>query len=175
MINLELHDIGYLFLRLGIAYIYLHGVFMLGSTKKRRVIGIKRTSILFSSISKSFLFDIVTKLSFYIALLLMSSGSILILSGVSVKIGSFLLILFTIPAIIVHKRESARSKDLSDSILQNINSEFQYDVEHLANLSHAGHRSSGNKNYMLLAVNFYLLLREESTDLINIYHLLSLF
>jgi uncharacterized membrane protein YphA (DoxX/SURF4 family) len=169
MLTMDLNEIGMLILRLVVAYIYLHGVFMIGSTKNRRVIALSRTSILFRSIESNRHFHLLSKFAFYSALFLMSSGSLLILTGLSIKLGALMLIIFTIPAIIVHKRESVKSHTLSEKIKKYSNSETHNDIEMLANFSHAGHRSSGNKNYMLLAVNVYLYLMDNSISLFEIF------
>tara|TARA_Y100001935_G_scaffold248118_1_gene244892 strand:- start:625 stop:918 length:294 start_codon:yes stop_codon:yes gene_type:complete len=95
---------------------------------------------------------------------MMGMGSILILTGLSIKLGALLLIIFTIPAIIVHKRESVKSRILADKIMEYSDSQTHDDITLLANFSHAGHRSSGNKNYMLLAVNIYLFLMDNSVS-----------
>ena len=169
MLTMDLNEIGMLILRLVVAYIYLHGVFMIGSTKNRRVIALSRTSILFRSIESNRHFHLLSKFAFYSALFLMSSGSLLILTGLSIKLGALMLIIFTIPAIVVHKRESVKSHTLSEKIKKYSNSETHNDIEMLANFSHAGHRSSGNKNYMLLAVNIYLYLMDNSISLFEIF------
>jgi hypothetical protein len=49
------------------------------------------------------------------------------------------------------------------------NDTIHEDLQLLANFSHAGHRSSGNKNYMLLAVNVYLYLMDNTIGFINIF------
>jgi len=98
----------------------------------------------------------------------MTIGSLLILSGISIKLGALMLIIFTIPAILVHKRESMKSHLLAERIIKGSNDTIHEDVHLLANFSHAGHRSSGNKNYMLLAVNIYLYLMDNSISLVNI-------
>lgn len=164
----DLNEIGVLVLRLTVAYIYLHGAYMIGSTKKRRLIGIQRTSILFGDLNSNNYQQGLTKLAFLSALSLMSIGSLLILSGISIKIGALMLIIFTIPAILVHKRESKKSHLLADRIIKGSNDAIHEEVHLLANFSHAGHRSSGNKNYMLLAVNIYLYLMDNSTSFLNI-------
>ena len=132
MLTMDLNEIGMLILRLAVAYIYLHGVFMIGSTKNRRVIALSRTSILFRSIESNRHFHLLSKFAFYSALFLMSSGSLLILTGLSIKLGALMLIIFTIPAIIVHKRESVKSHTLSETIKKYSNSETHNDIEMLA-------------------------------------------
>ena len=164
MFELEISDIGMLILRIAIAYIYLHGFYMIGSTKLRRAIGRQRTSILFRGLEKTDYFNFLTYFSHCSALFMMGMGSILILTGLSIKLGALLLIIFTIPAIIVHKRESVKSRILADKIMEYSNSQTHDDITLLANFSHAGHRSSGNKNYMLLAVNIYLFLMDNSVS-----------
>ena len=162
MQELEISDIGMFILRIAIAYIYLHGFYMIGSTKMRRTVGRQRTSILFRGLENTNYFNFITYFAHYSALFMMGTGSVLILTGFSVKLGSLLLILFTIPAIIVHKRESVKSHILADKIKEYSNSQTHDDITLLANFSHAGHRSSGNKNYMLWAVNIYLFLMDNS-------------
>jgi uncharacterized membrane protein YphA (DoxX/SURF4 family) len=169
MFAIDLNEIGMLILRLAVAYIYLHGVYMIGSTKSRRAIALGRTSILFRSIESGKYFHLFSKFAFYSALFLMSSGSLLILTGISIKLGALMLITFTIPAIIVHKRESIKSHTLSEKIKKYSNVETHDDIQMLANFSHAGHRSSGNKNYMLLAVNIYLYLMDNSISFFEIF------
>ena len=169
MLNFDLNGIGILVLRIAIAYIYLHGVFMIGSTKNRRSIAIKRTGILFRDLEGGRYYSLLTNFSFFSAVSLMSLGSLLILSGFSIKIGALMLIIFTIPAIIVHKRESVKSHLLAKKIKKYSNDTIHEDLQLLANFSHAGHRSSGNKNYMLLAVNVYLYLMDNTIGFINIF------
>jgi len=140
MLAMDLNEIGMLILRLAVAYIYLHGFFMIGSTKNRRVIALSRTSILFRSVESGRHFHLLSKFAFYSALFLMSSGSLLILTGISIKLGALMLIIFTIPAIVVHKRESVKSHTLSEKIKKYSNAETHNDIEMLANFSHAGHR-----------------------------------
>jgi len=164
----DLNEIGMLVLRIAVAYIYLHGAYMIGSTKKRRQIGIQRTSILFGDLNSNKYHQALTILAFLSALSFMTIGSLLILSGISIKLGALMLIIFTIPAILVHKRESVKSHLLAERIIKGSNDTIHEDVHLLANFSHAGHRSSGNKNYMLLAVNIYLYLMDNSISLVNI-------
>ena len=45
------------------------------------------------------------------------------------------------------------------------------DIETLALYSHVGQRSSGNKNYMLLAINFSLLFLEDPVGIISLLNL----
>ena len=165
----DLNEIGMLVLRIAVAYIYLHGAYMIGSTKKRRQIGIQRTSILFGDLNSNKYHQALTIFAFSSALSFMTIGSLLILSGISIKLGALMLIIFTIPAILVHKRESMKSHLLAERIIKGCNGTIHEDVHLLANFSHAGHRSSGNKNYMLLAVNIYLYLMDNSIGLINIF------
>ena len=67
MFAMDLNEIGMLILRLAVAYIYLHGVFMIGSTKSRRAIALGRTSILFRSIESGKYFHLFSKFAFYSA------------------------------------------------------------------------------------------------------------
>lgn len=164
MQELEISDIGMLILRIAVAYIYLHGFYMIGSSKARRMIGRQRTSILFRRLEDKNYYSLLTHFSHYSALFMMGMGSLLILTGFSIKLGALLLILFTIPAIIVHKRESVKSHTLAEKIIESSNNQTHDDITLLANFSHAGHRSSGNKNYMLLAVNIYLFLMDNSVS-----------
>tara|TARA_B100000900_G_C20532900_1_gene697096 strand:+ start:662 stop:1162 length:501 start_codon:yes stop_codon:yes gene_type:complete len=164
MQELEISDIGMLILRITVAYIYLHGFYMIGSTKNRRVVGRQRTSILFRRFERTNYFNFLTYFAYYSGLFMMGVGSILILTGFFVKLGAFLLIIFTIPAILVHKRESVKSNELAERIKKYSNKQTHEDITLLANFSHAGHRSSGNKNYMLLAVNIYLFLMDNTVS-----------
>ena len=58
---------------------------------------------------------------------------------------------------------------LAEKIKKYSNDTIHEDLQLLANFSHAGHRSSGNKNYMLLAVNVYLYLMDNTIGFINIF------
>ena len=82
-----------------------------------------------------------------------------------------MLILFTIPAIIIHRKEAYESLQLKNKILSDKKNKENKDIETLALYSHVGQRSSGNKNYMLLAVNLSLLLLEDPVGIISLYKL----
>ena len=84
MQELEISDIGMFILRIAIAYIYLHGFYMIGSTKMRRAIGRQRTSILFRGLENTNYFNFITYFAHYSALFMMGTGSVLFLSGFSV-------------------------------------------------------------------------------------------
>ena len=101
----------------------------------------------------------------------MTAGSLLILSGFHVKIGATMLILFTIPAIIIHRKEANESLLLKNKILNYEKIKKNKDIETLALYSHVGQRSSGNKNYMLLAVNISLLFLEDPVGVISLFKL----
>jgi len=172
MENITYNDIGLFIIRCGISYIYLHGSYMIGSTKYRRKINLKRTSILYKNIRASKKnINLISYISFYIGLILMTTGSLLILSGVLIKLGAIMLILFTIPAIIIHRKEAYESLQLKNKILSDKKNKENKDIETLALYSHVGQRSSGNKNYMLLAVNLSLLLLEDPVGIISLYKL----
>ena len=80
---------------------------MTGSSAFRREISIKRTSVLYKNtrVKKNYI-NFISYISFYIGLTLMTAGSLLILSGIYVKTGATMLILFTIPAIVIHRKEA---------------------------------------------------------------------
>ena len=101
----------------------------------RRTVGRQRTSILFRGLENTNYFNFITDFAHYSALFMMGTGSLLILTGFSVKLGALLLILFTIPAIIVHKRESVKSHILADKIKEYSNTQTHDDITLLANFS----------------------------------------
>ncbi|MGY9050855.1 MAG: hypothetical protein ACKVLI_01550 [Alphaproteobacteria bacterium] len=165
-------DIGLFIIRCGISYIYLHGSYMTGSSAFRREISIKRTSVLYKNtrVKKNYI-NFISYISFYIGLTLMTAGSLLILSGIYVKTGATMLILFTIPAIVIHRKEAFESLLLKNKILSDEKNKTNKDIETLALYSHVGQRSSGNKNYMLLAINFSLLFLEDPVGIISLLNL----
>ena len=172
MENITYNDLGLFIIRCGISYIYLHGSYMTGSSVLRRKISVKRTSILYKNVKfTNNYINLVSYISFYIGLTLMTAGSLLILSGFHVKIGATMLILFTIPAIIIHRKEANESLIIKNKILSDKKKKKNKDIETLALYSHVGQRSSGNKNYMLLAVNISLLFLEDPVGIISLFKL----
>ena len=152
-----INDIGLFVLRASVAYVYLHGAWMIAGTAERRRLTADRSTVLLDN----------TPLSGNIAIgqllgagasIFMLAGSLALILGIGTRFGAVLLILFTIPGIIVHLRELAQSVGLVDTVAAHSGGEPADILAKLRWSAYAGHRSSANKNYALIGTAVYLVL-----------------
>ena len=150
-------DLALLILRLTVAYVYLHGAWMISRNETVRARTVTRTSVLLDNTP----FEnnqAVARLIAYSGVLCMYLGSMGLIFGFQIKIAAFLLFLFTVPGIVVHLKERDQALDLVASLDGTNDPEL---VEQLKASTYAGHQSSANKNYALLGAALFLLLSSD--------------
>jgi len=152
-----LNDVGLLVLRASVAYVYLHGAWMIASTRERRRLTVERSTVLLEGTA------LAGNLAFGRALaaaatLFMLAGGLGLLLGMWTRLAALLLIAFTVPGIVVHLRELAQSVDLVARVAAHSGGEPRDVLARLRWSAYAGHRSSANKNYALIGAALFLLL-----------------
>jgi len=151
------NDIGLLVLRVSVAYVYLHGAWMIAGTAERRRLTGERSTVLLNGTNLASSIAIGRLLGFAGAAFMLIGGFSL-LTGTGTRIGAIFLIVFTIPGIIVHLRELAQSVELVDTVAAHCGGEPAGILAKLRWSAYAGHRSSANKNYALIGAALFLLL-----------------
>ncbi len=152
-----INDIGLFVLRASVAYVYLHGAWMIAATAERRRLTAERSTVLLNNTSLAESIAIGRLLGAGAASF-MVIGSIALLIGFGTRIGAVLLIVFTIPGIIVHLRELLQAVELVDKVAKHSRGEPANILAKLRWSAYAGHRSSANKNYALIGGALFLLL-----------------
>lgn len=150
-------DLALLILRLAVAYVYLHGAWMISRNETVRARTVTRTSVLLDNTP----FEnnqAVAKLIAYAGVLCMYLGSLGLILGIQTKLAAFLLFLFTVPGIVVHLKERDQALDLVAELDGKNDQEL---VEQLRASTYAGHQSSANKNYALLGAALFLILTSD--------------
>lgn len=158
--ELNTNDLALLILRLAIAYVFLHGAWMISRNETVRDRSVKRTAILFASSPYRDNMTIAN-ISAYVGFALMYLGSIGLILGLATRISAALLLIFTVPGIVVHLRERDQAIALVESVSKYIDKADQSQTELLKWSAYAGHQSSANKNYALLGAALFFILASD--------------
>lgn len=105
-------DIAILFLRAGIAYLYLYAAYMNSKDKISLQWTIENTKPLFRNTKFA---ENISAIKFfaYCGILIMYVGGVSILLGIEARAGSFLLLLFTIGGTVIHSRQKNDAKEIA--------------------------------------------------------------
>ncbi len=155
--DFNINDVALLILRLSVAYVFLHGAWMISRNQTVRKRSVKRTAILFDT--SSFLNNMtVAKICAYIGFALMYLGSIGLILGLATRVSAAFLFIFTVPGIIVHLRERDQAIALVETVSRSMGVADRDQTELLKWSAYAGHQSSANKNYALLGAALFFML-----------------
>ena len=152
-----LNDFGLLALRVSLAYVYLHGAWMIAGTSERRRLTAERSMVLLERTQAAGNLGLGRLLG-RAATLFMLAGGVGLLAGLATRQAALLLIVFTIPGIVVHLRELARSVELVDAVAAHSGGEPAAELAKLRWSAYSGHRSSANKNCALIGAAVFLVL-----------------
>lgn len=106
------YDTSILFLRAGIAFLYLYAAYMNSKDKISLQWTIENTKPLFRNTK---LVENISAMKFfaYCGILIMYAGGISILIGIEARAGAFLLLVFTIGGTVIHSRQKNDAKEIA--------------------------------------------------------------
>jgi len=145
------YNIAVLFLRFGIAFLYLYAAYMNSRDKASLQWTIENTKPLFRNTQ---LADNTSFIRFfaYSGVLLMYLGGLSVLLGIEARVGALLLLLFTAGGSIIHHRQKNDAKEIAVSNSANA------ELSAVAWSAFAAHFSNVLKNICLIFVLIFLFL-----------------
>ena len=154
------NDAGLFVLRASVAYVYLHGAWMIAGSAGRRRLTAGRSLVLYRGTpwQGSAGLGRATALA---ATALMLLGGLGLLAGIATRPAAALLVLFTVPGIVVHLRELIQSGELVDQVAAHAPDAPAPLLARLKWSGYAGHRSSANKNWALIGAALFLILADD--------------
>ncbi|MEM7444248.1 MAG: DoxX family membrane protein [Pseudomonadota bacterium] len=145
---MTLEELGSLLIRLSVAWLFLTGFWFdvrgFKSTEKETGLVFKWHTDLFATAG----------------MVMMGAGGVSILFGIFPRLGALALVIFLIPASIIHFRSRDAASELKQKILDREAGDgpSKDDIEALGTLGFVGHFSSGLKNLALIGPTLYLVL-----------------
>lgn len=145
------YDMAILFLRIGIAFLYIYAAYMNSKDKASLKWTVDNTLPLFrnTQIAKN---PILIKWIAYVGILVMYVGGASILLGVESRLGAFLLFIFTIGGTIIHQRLKNDAKEIA------INNPTNLQLSNMAWSAFSAHFANILKNICLVLIFIFIIL-----------------
>lgn len=142
-------DLAILFLRLGIAFLYIYAAYMNSKDKVSLEWTIENTKPLFRN-TKIDGNSTAIKFFAYFGILIMYVGGVSVLLGIEPRVGAFLLLIFTVGGTVIHWQQKNDAREVA--IRNSNNIEFAS----IAWSAYAAHFANILKNICLILVLFFI-------------------
>lgn len=143
------YDTSILFLRAGIAFLYLYAAYMNSKDKISLQWTIENTKPLFRNTRFSE-DSLLIKIFAYFGITLMYVGGLSILVGIEARLGALMLLAFTIGGTVVHSRQRGDAKEIA------LKNPSNADLSSVAWSAFAAHFANILKNVCLILILLYI-------------------